>query len=75
MVQVYNLLSIIGKWGEKLSFVRNRGWLCLFTVRPPGRWWPAGWELWFAGFIQVEAWDNGSVGVFGGRNALIGKVL
>ena len=37
--------------------------------------WSAGWELWFAGFIQVEAWDNGSVGVFGGRNALIGKVL
>lgn len=42
--------------------VENRGCACL-------------WCVGLAGFVQVEAWDNNGVWVFGGGAAFIGNVL
>lgn len=42
--------------------VENRGYACL-------------WCVGFAGFVQVEAWDNDGVGIFGGGAAFIGNSL
>ena len=42
--------------------VENRGCACL-------------WCVGLAGFVQIEAWDNNGVWVFGGGAAFIGNAL